>query len=65
MSYLCVCICSLHLKFGDSLPHALLDPHARDLQQRQGVVYRFDGDVESLGHLKMANAKCNFFLHTF
>lgn len=52
MSYLGVCICGLQLKLGDGLPYALLDPHARDLEQRQGVVHWFDGNVEGLGDLE-------------
>lgn len=51
VSHLGVCIGGFQLKFSDGLPHSLLDPHARDLQQRQRVVHGLDGDVERLGNL--------------
>lgn len=54
VSYLSVCISGLQLKLRDGLPHALLDPHAGNLEQRQRVVHRSDGDVERLGHLETA-----------
>lgn len=54
-SYLCVCVCGFQLKLSDGLPHSLLDPHARNLQQGQRVVHWLDGDVEGLGDLAAAN----------
>lgn len=53
-----VCISGFQLKFSDGLPHALLDPHARNVEQREGVVHRFDGDVERLSHLGRTIFSC-------
>lgn len=49
--HLGVGICGLQLELRDGLPHPLLDPHAWDLEQGQGVVHGLDGDVEGLRHL--------------
>lgn len=49
--HLSVGVRGLQLELGDGLPHALLDPHAGDLQQRQRVVHRLDGYVEGLSNL--------------
>lgn len=51
VSYFSVRICGFQLKFGDGLPHSFLDPHTRNLEQRQGVVHWLDGNVERLGNL--------------
>lgn len=55
VSYLSVCISGFQLKFSDGLSHSFLDSHARNQEQRQGVVHWLDGNVESLGNLERTN----------
>lgn len=53
VSDLAVGVGGFQLKLCDGLPHSLLDPHARDEEQRQGVVHGLDGDVERLSNLEI------------
>lgn len=65
MYYLSVCISGFQLKFSDGLPYSFLDPHPRNLEQRQGVVHWLDGNVERLGNLETTYRRqyeSNFFL---
>lgn len=56
--YLRVCIHRLELKLGDGLPHALPYPQAQVPYNRERVVHRAYGDVESPGHLN--GRKCRW-----